>query len=105
MTRLRLVKRMRVDDPETDMIVQLAKAGMSYKCIAQEAYGASTDYHVARVGYILAWEEVKVTDYRNGKNQMGRAMIAAIRREADVLDAIRTAAGQAAEATKVRKTG
>jgi len=96
---------MRVDEPETEFILHLARAGMSYACIAQEVYGSKTDYHVKRVGYILAYEEVRVTDYRNGKNQTGRAMIAAIRREADVLGAIREAAGQATEAVKVRKTG
>ena len=104
MTRLRLVKRMPVDEPEAEFIVNLARAGMSYACIAREVYGKATDYHVKRVGYILTYEEVKVTDYRNGvgKNSLGRAMITAIRREANIISAIRSAASKAAEA--IRKT-
>lgn len=104
MTRLRIVKQMRVDGPETDFILHLAKAGLSYRCIAQEVYGSTSDYHISRIGYILSWEEVRVTDYRNGKNSTGRAMIAAIRRDANILSTIRQAAGRVTEAMKI-KTG
>lgn len=105
MTRLRLVKQMRVDEPETEFILQLARAGMSYACIAQEVYGSKTIYHINRIGYILAYEKVRVTDYRTGKNPTGRAMIAAIRRDADVIGAIRKAASLQADAVKIRRTG
>jgi len=105
MTRLRIAKQTRVDGPETDFILHLAKAGMSYRCIAQEVYGSTSDYHVSRIGYILSYEEVKVTDYRNGKSPTGRAMIAAIRRDANVLSAIRQAASRVTGALKAQKTG
>lgn len=105
MTRLRIAKRTRVDEPETDIILQLAKAGMSYACIAQEVYGNKTAYYIHRIGYILSYEEVKVTDYRNGRNSTGRAMIAAIRRGANVLASIRTAAQRQTQSMKIKKIG
>jgi len=95
---------MRVDEPETDFILSLARAGMSYACIAQEVYGKKSEYHIRRVSYVLAWERVKVTDYRNGKNPMGRGMISAIRRDANILDAIKAAASQVGEAVRKIKS-
>ena len=102
MSRFRLVKMMQVNQPETDFILTLARAGMSYSCIAKEVYGESTESGIRRIGYILAWEGVKVTDFRNARNSLGRAMVSAIRREADILSAIRVASNRAAAA--IRKT-
>lgn len=100
MSKLRLVKMMQVKKPETDFILSLANAGMSYACIAKEVYGAVTVSGVRRIGYILTWEAVRVTDYRNARNSIGRAMISAIRQKADVIAAIRAAVSKAA----IRKT-
>ena len=105
-TRLRLMKH-DVTEPETHRILELAKAGMSYALIAAEVYGTKangepTDISVRRIGYILSREGVGVTDYRNGHNSLGRAVIAAIRREANILQSIRSAAREVA--VKVRES-
>jgi hypothetical protein len=91
------------------MVVDLAQAGMSYACIATEVYGTMangqpSESSVKRVGYILAWEQVRVTDYRNARNPMGKSMVAAIRRGAKVIEHIRVASAKAAAATRIRKS-
>lgn len=97
--RLKLVKH-KVKDQEWENVVALGNVGMSHKHIASEVYGDDDDASVGRVRYILYMEETRVTDYRNGRNSMGRSMVAAIRREANVLSAIRKASGQQMEALK-----
>jgi hypothetical protein len=104
MAKFKLIRRT-IDDTEADHVLELAHAGMSRKLIATEVYGSDRNGEpllssMQRVHHILRWYGVRCTDYRNGKNKLGRAMIAAIRREADVTEAIRTATKQMAAALK-----
>lgn len=105
--KFKLVQRS-IQDAEADQILDLANWGMSRKLIAKEVYGTMangepTQGSLMRVHHILRDYGTRVTDYRNGQNRQGKAMIYAIRREAEVLDAIRAA--QKEVATLVRKTG
>lgn len=105
--RFTLVRRS-IKEAEADQVIALADAGMSRKLIAQEVYGSDSKgkplrSSLARVHHILYAWGVGVTAYRNGQNKHGRAIIAAIRREADVLGAIRAAGKEVA--ALVRKTG
>lgn len=107
-SKLKLVPHS-VRDSEVDHVLDLARVGMSRRLIATEVFGKMKngepdDSSLQRVAYILAREQVGVTEYRNGKNATGRAMIAAIRREANVLTAIRTAATATTAAMK-KKVG
>ncbi len=102
--KLKIVKH-KVQDQEWEHVVALGTVGMSHKCIAAEVYGSIKDEEPSvsslhRVAYILHMEETKVTDYRNGRNPTGRSMICAIRREANILEAIRKATGQTVAALK-----
>jgi hypothetical protein len=104
MARLKLVAR-HLADEEWVYIVALADAGMSWKFIAKEVYGTQkngepSESSVLRVKYILQNEGTKVTDYRNGKNRLSRSMVSAIRKEADVLSAIRSATAETTAALK-----
>lgn len=95
MSRLKFVKQ-RIEEPETEMVIELAHAGMSYACIAREVWGEEGPSAVQRVGFILSWEGVRVRDYRNGRNQLGKTMIAAIRRGANLIGHIKAASVKAA---------
>ena len=110
MTRLKLATHSRVRPAETDLILEFARAGMSYRLIAAEVYGRGKNGKpsrsaVCRVGYILNCEGVGVSDYRNGQNAIGRATISAIRRDANLLEAIRAASGRIVTTLRRRKTG
>ena len=103
-----IIVRRSIKDGEADQVLDLAAWGMSRKLIANEVYGTTangepTQGSLMRVHHILRDYGGRVTDYRNGRNQNGRGMIAAVRREADILAAIRAA--QKEVATLVRKTG
>lgn len=105
--KFQLIRRS-IQDDETEHVCALADMGMSRKLIAKEVYGAKSsgepvDGSPARVHNILATYGVRVTDYRNAANKHGRAVVAAIRREADVLSVIRSAQQEVAKA--IRKTG
>lgn len=105
--KFKLVRRS-INEAEADQVLNLAAWGMSRKLIANEVYGTMTNGEptqgsLMRVHHILRDYGGRVTDYRNGKNQNGRGVIAAIRREADILPAIRAA--QKEVAALVRKIG
>lgn len=93
MAKFKLVRRS-IKDDEADHVIALADAGMSRKLIATEVYGSDRNGNplrssMQRVHHILAFWGIRCTDYRNGQNKLGRAMIASIRRNADVISAIR----------------
>lgn len=97
-----------VQDAEADQVIDLADMGMARKLIAKEVYGSDSKGEpshssLMRIQHILSYWGVGVTAYRNGKNKHGKAVIAAIRREGDVLGSIRAA--QKEVAALVRKTG
>ena len=105
--KFKLIKQC-IKDEEADQVIDLANWGMSRKLIASEVYGTqgngeATHSSLMRVNHILATWDVRVTDYRNGKNKYGRSIIPAIRREADVLESIRVAAKEVT--TRMSKTG
>lgn len=105
--KFKLVRRS-IQDQEADHVIDLANMGMSRKLIAKEVYGAdsageASHSSLMRVHHILSSWQVRVSDYRNGKNKQGRAVIAAIRREADVLESIRAAQKEVSQA--LRKIG
>lgn len=105
--KFKIVRRS-IQDEEADRVLDLASWGMSRKLIAKEVYGATatgepTAGSMMRVHHILRGYGIRVTDYRNGKNQEGRAMITAIRRESNILDSIRAA--QKEVAALARKIG
>lgn len=105
MAKLKFVKRTVVDS-ESDQIINMAQAGMSYHCIASEVYGTDkrgepSDGCITRIGYILQREDVRVTDYRNARNSLGKAMINAIRRGANIIESIRTSSQQMSKRLKV----
>ncbi len=105
--KFKIVRRS-IRDEEVDQVIELANWGMSRKLIAKEVYGSTanrepTQGSLMRVHYILRDYEIRVTDYRNGRNKQGRALISAIRREAQVLDSIRAASKNMA--ALARKTG
>lgn len=105
--KFKLIKRS-IQDHEADQVIDLANVGMSRKLIAKEVYGSNSkgqpsDSSIIRVSHILSTWGVGVTAYRNGANKYGKAMIAAIRREANVLSCIRAASKEVA--ALVRKTG
>lgn len=90
-----LVKRS-IQDAEADHILDLADWGMARKFIAAQVYGSNTrgeptPSSIARVDHVLRDYGKRVTDYRGGKNQFGKAISAAIRREANVLNSVRAA--------------
>ncbi len=102
MGRFKLIKQS-CREEESEHICELARAGMSVACIAAEVFGTMpnrkpTKDSIRRVGYVLWYFEVRVTDYRNGRNKLGKSMISAICREANVVSAIRLAAGKQAAA-------
>jgi len=85
-----------IQDHEADHVIDLGSMGMSRKLIASEVYGSNkkgecTHSSLMRVHHILRDYGIRVTDYRNGRNKEGKAVIAAIRREAEILPAIRAA--------------
>jgi hypothetical protein len=98
MSRIRLLP-FKIKDPETEHVLELARAGMARKLIATEVYGTDP-CGLQRVHYILGRERTGVTEYRNGKNSLGRSVIAAIRREANIIGAIRQAAKRQSAAFK-----
>lgn len=105
--KFKIVRRS-IKDEEAEQVLDLADWGMSRKLIAKEVYGSTasgepTQGSLMRVHTILGVYGIRVTDYRNGRNQQGRAVISAIRREANVLESIRTATKEVA--TLARKTG
>ena len=106
--KFKIVRRS-INEEEADQVIDLANWGMSRKLIAMEVYGTDSgsnephDSSLMRVNHILHDYGVRVTDYRNGRNKYGKATIAAIRREANILDSIRAA--QKEVATQIRKTG
>lgn len=104
-TKLKLVKRTVVDS-ESDQIITMAQAGLSYNCIASQIYGTDkrgepTTGSISRIGYILQREDIRVTDYRNARNSLGKAMISAIRRGANIIDSIRSSSQQVSRRLKV----
>lgn len=107
MARFKIIHRS-IEDLEADHVVELAHAGMSRKCIATEIYGSDRSGQplrssMHRVNHILSTWGIRCTDYRNGRNRLGRAMIGAIRREAseaDLTTAIRALAKETANAMK-----
>ena len=93
--KFKIVRRS-IQEEEVDQVIELANWGMSRKLIAKEVYrstanGEPTQGSLIRVRYILQDYEIRVTDYRNGRNKQGKALIGAIRREAHILDSIRAA--------------
>ncbi len=106
--KFKLVRRS-IPEAEADQVIDLANMGMSRKLIAREVYGGAdsegepTHSSLMRVHHILSTWGVGVTTYRNGGNKEGRAVIAAIRREANILDSIRAA--QKEVTTALSKTG
>lgn len=106
--KFKLIKRS-IQDQEVDQVLDLADMGMSRKCIASEVYGTTevgtpTASSLMRVHHILRDYGYRVTDYRNGRNKHGKAVIAAIRRDANVLESIR-AAQKEVKTALTRKTG
>lgn len=96
--KFKLIAR-NVKAEEWEHVLALAEAGMSRELIACEAYGTTkkgeaTPGARSRVSHILREQGVGVTAYRNGRNKLGRAMIHAIRREADVIQSIRNATAE-----------
>lgn len=105
--KIKIMKRS-ITEAEADQVIDLAAWGMSRKLIATEVYGSdakgeATHSSMMRVHHILRDYGIRVTDYRNGRNQNGRAMISAIRRETNVLESIRAASKEVA--MLARKTG
>ena len=105
MTKLKLVKRTVVDS-ESDQIINMAQAGLSYSCIASQIYGTDkrgepSSGSISRIGYVLQREEIRVTDYRNARNSVGKAMVNAIRRGANIIESIRTSSQQMSKRLKV----
>lgn len=104
--KIKIVKRS-ISDAEADQVIDLANWGMSRKLIAREVYGSDAQgepsHSLMRVHHILRDYGIRVTDYRNGRNPNGRAMISAIRREANVIESIRAASKEVA--MLARKTG
>ncbi len=107
--KFKIVRHHSIKEEEADQVIDLANWGMARKLIAIEVYGSTaigepTQGSLMRVHHILRDYGIRVTDYRNGRNRYGKATIAAIRREADVLGSIRAAQKEVAAAL-VRKTG
>lgn len=105
--KFKLMKRS-IKDQEVEHINDLAEMGMSHKCIAKEVYGTTSNggaslNSLQRIQNLLSSQGIRVTDYRNAKNQHGKSVIAAIRREANVLESIRAA--QKRVVASLRKTG
>ena len=105
--KFKIIKRS-IKNEEVDQVLNLADWGMSRKLIAKEVYGSTasgkpTQCSLMRIHTILRDYGIRVTDYRNGRNQQGRAMISAIRRETDVLESIRIATKEVT--ALIRKTG
>ena len=105
--KFQIVKRS-IRDEEVEQVLDLADWGMSRKLIATEVYGGGegdqpSKASLMRVHHILRDYGIRVTDYRNGRNKHGKAMISSIRREAHVLEAIRAAGKEVAAV--IRKTG
>lgn len=108
--QFRLVKRS-IEDAEAGHVEDLAAMGMSIKLIAEEVYGAGSSKNskvLHRVHHLLYSKQLRLSDYRNGRNKHGKAVIAAIRREANILDNIRAAVSKTSNAmraaTKRKKT-
>ena len=101
MAKFHFIKRT-VMESEVDHIIDLGRAGMACKCIAAEVYGEPTETSIRRVSHILGREEIRLTDYRMGRNQMGKAMISAIRNQVDIVNVIRAASKRITQA--LRKT-
>ena len=106
--KFKIVRRS-IQDQEIDHVLDLADMGFARKLIAKTVYGSDkngepTRGSLMRVHHILASWGIGVTSYRNGENDHGKAVIAAVRREADIIKAIR-AAGKDVVATMTRKTG
>jgi len=83
-----------IESEEVSHVIDLADMGMSRKLIAKEIYGSTSDEEptpksMMRVHHILRDYGVRVTDYRNGKNKHGKSVIAAIRRDSNILQSIR----------------
>lgn len=105
--KCQIVKRS-IRDEEIEQVLDLADWGMSRKLIATEVYGGGDGHQpskasLMRVHHILRDYGIRVTDYRNGRNKQGKAMISAIRREAYILEAIRAASVEVSAV--IRKTG
>lgn len=97
-----------IQDAECDHVVELAMWGIARKMIAMEVYGTTKDGEpsersLMRVHHILRAFEIGVTDYRMGRNKNGKTMLTAIRRETDIVDAIRVASKEVL--AQFRKTG
>jgi len=106
--KFKIVRRS-IQSQEAEQVLDLADMGLSRKLIAKEVYGTDksgepTRGSLMRIHHILASWGVGVTSYRNGENKHGKAVISAIRREADIIVAIR-AAGKDVVATMTRKIG
>lgn len=102
------IVRRSIQDAEADQVIDLARMGMARKLIAEEVYDSDTkgepsQSSLMRVHHILSYWGVGVKEYRNGKNKEGRAVIAALRRGANILVAIRAASKEVASA--LRQTG
>jgi hypothetical protein len=95
---MRNLKISRKADMKEDQVLGLAGVGFTAKRIAKEVYGSEDFHH--RVGYVLYKNASGVTLYRNGKNDLGRSILAAMRREVNILDAIRSAGKQVTTALR-----
>ncbi len=96
--------RQSIDEDSIEDVLALADMGLSYKTIAREVWGdGHIETLVKRVANILNSYGIRVRDYREGLNKHGKSVIAAIRRDANVLQAIRSAAKEVT--ASIRKTG
>lgn len=75
-----------------DQVLSLARIGFSARRIAKEVYGSELFSH--RVGYVLYKNESGVTPYRNGENDLSKTILSAIRRDVNIMEAIRSAGKQ-----------
>jgi len=93
--KYKLVAR-HIKDQEADHAIDMARWGFSHRKIAGEVYGTDKQGHVSdrqvrRIGTILYGWGIKVKDYRNGQNKEGKAVLAAVRCDTNLLDAVREA--------------
>lgn len=63
---------------DTDSVCYLAEYGFSYRCIARTLFHSEDRATLYRIGRILRNNDLRVTDYRNGKTEISRSIISPV---------------------------
>lgn len=99
---------MQITESNRSTILDMAKHGFSYACIANKVWGVSrgkpidseTKYLIRSV---LQQENVRLLDYRNGENAISKSIIGALKKRLNVIDALKKAASKSSPTLKLRK--